>query len=133
MSQDTLAHTFPRELRLLVIAALLAGLANLADFLIQTFHNEAWESLTTNPEDGPSPSVLGRVCAPVDHLTLFALFARDETAPVEVASTDNSLAQVKYLPETGLQGGSHWPRVVLGVIVIVAVGGSILVQKCRKL
>jgi hypothetical protein len=40
---------------------------------------------------------LGRVCAPVDHLTLFGLFAGDGYAPA------GGVAGVKYLPETGLR------------------------------
>jgi parallel beta-helix repeat protein len=102
-----------------------------ANFLIQTFHNGTWESLTTTPAGDPSPSVLGRVCAPVEHLTLFALFAREGATPAKVASADNSLASVKYLPETGVQAVSHWPEVVLGVLAIVVVGGSLLIRKCQ--
>jgi predicted outer membrane repeat protein len=59
-----------------------------ASFLIQVFRDGQWTALPTAPD-----STLGQpgVCAPVDHLTLFALFERPpatQTFP-------------KYLPETG--------------------------------
>jgi hypothetical protein len=102
---------------------------DVTQFLIQTYRNGAWESLATTPEGDPSPAVLGRTCAPVDHLTLFALFARDggETPATAAGSAggtnlpaDSPLASVQVLPETGVQPvGSYWPWLV-GVVVLAA-------------
>ncbi len=90
---------------------------NPANFLIQTFQHGAWESLPTMPEDDPASEVLGRVCAPVNHLTLFALFSKDEEKgnpfallpQVDFGRTNSNLSTqnpaipgVKYLPETGV-------------------------------
>jgi hypothetical protein len=61
-------------------------------FLIQTYRNGRWESLPTAPD---SSLLYPGVCAPVDHLTLFALFAQDE--PAAAAPADVPL----FLPETG--------------------------------
>jgi hypothetical protein len=94
-----------------------------SDFLIQTLRNGNWESLPTNPASDPSPTVLGRVCAPVDHLTLFALFVQDgQTAPAEA---NNPLAPVKYLPETGVQPVSLWGLRLNGALVTI--GGAVFV------
>jgi hypothetical protein len=86
------------------------------NFLIQTFQNGAWESLPTTPEGDPSPSVLGRVCAPVDHLTLFALFNRGEPVP-EAVELEGSLAEVKFLPETGMSPVGSWGGLIGGLVV----------------
>jgi hypothetical protein len=103
-----------------------------AKLLIQTFRNGVWESLPTTPEGDPSPSVLGRACAPVDHLTLFALFAQDgsetpaaeDTSGVAGASVveGSPLASVKYLPETGVWSDKRWWLGGLLVSVVVGVG-----------
>lgn len=117
---------------------------NPANFLIQTFHNGSWETLSTIPEADPSPSVLGRTCAQVDHLTLFALFDGydRETTPSEVSPTnagvtqpaDDLMATVKYLPETGVRSVSPQSlpigRVVL-LVGAVALGIGALARRQR--
>ena len=80
-----------------------------ANFLIQAFRNGVWESLPTTPESDPSSQVLGRTCAPVDHLTLFALFDRGSS---EASVQPAAALGVKYLPETGLRPIEPWQPIV---------------------
>jgi hypothetical protein len=95
-------------------------------FLIQTFRAGNWESLPTVPEDDPGAAILGRVCVPVDHLTLFALFAEGEDS--------DSISGVKYLPETGNRSGIMWSslieKIILGIVVILF--GTVLVYGLYK-
>jgi hypothetical protein len=101
----------------------VGGQAN--NFLIQTLGDGTWEALPTTPESDPSPSVRGRVCAPVDHLTLFALFAKDG------GEQGNPLASVEYLPETGSQATTPWSQVssrlvmIGGMVFVVAMAGGV--------
>ncbi|MBN1993696.1 MAG: choice-of-anchor D domain-containing protein [Anaerolineae bacterium] len=74
-----------------------------ARFLIQVFRNGQWEALPTAPESG---LLQPGVCALVDHLTLFALFAQADSP----AANGSSPGGVKYLPETGEQPLSPWIR-----------------------
>lgn len=96
---------------------------NPANFLIQTFRNGAWESLPTTPESDSGAGVLGRVCGAVNHLTLFALFARDNTAPAA-----NPLASVKVLPETGVGPvGSPAPAAGFPAVPVAGAAAALLV------
>ena len=91
-----------------------------ANFIIQTFHQGTWQTLPTTPESNPNASVLGQVCAPVNHLTLFALFVDNSVnltengqpnTPQEIVSLqaeqtlsgDDPVLPIKYLPEAGAQ------------------------------
>jgi hypothetical protein len=102
-------------------------------FLIQTFRDGKWEALDTRPDPTlPQPGV----CVSVDHLTLFALFARDAAAPAtpvaKAAASAKSnpapapSAEMVYpnrLPETGLPPVSPWTRAV-GVALFGAALGA---------
>jgi hypothetical protein len=112
-----------------------------ANFLIQTLRDGEWEALDTAPD--PTLSHPG-VCAPVEHLTLFALFARDEaaptatpvaaaappaearSAPAEAQANPSSEGEMVYptrLPETGVLSARLWTRAV-GVALFGAVLGA---------
>ncbi len=101
------------------------------NFLIQTFRDGDWESLST------SPNGFNRVCAPVDHLTLFGLFdtggSSDSTGSASDSTDDASddpLAQVKYLPETGLREPiAPWASVVVGLSSVLVVLTAVLKVK----
>ncbi len=101
-----------------------------AQFHIQTFRNGVWESLPTTPEGDPSSQVLGRVCAPVDHLTLFAIFVKDGAADQTVAgeSSQAAISDVKYLPETGLRPVNPWLWAG-GLALAVAVSGLLFIKR----
>jgi hypothetical protein len=114
---------------------------NPAHFLIQTHYEDAWDSLTTTPELDPSLTVLGRTCAPVNHLTLFAVFARNVQNDLlaidgSEALTDNSLSGVKYLPETGVWPIGYWSKltsvITLVIIIIAMVGSGLLIKRSRR-
>ncbi|MFB0536151.1 MAG: hypothetical protein ACETWR_14340, partial [Anaerolineae bacterium] len=89
-----------------------------ADFLLQVWRDGKWDALDTRP-DG-SLRYRG-VCAPVDHLTLFALFARDGAAldASAAAASDSELVFPTHLPETGAPPGG-WPLVVVGLWLVLA-------------
>jgi CSLREA domain-containing protein len=95
-----------------------------ASFLIQVFRDGKWEALDTKPEGSLSHP---GVCAPVSHLTLFALFARDGARPDAsvAAASDSELLFPTHLPETGerLLGSGGWGLLVAGV-AILAMGVS---------
>ena len=93
--------------------ALLAGDAT--NFHLQTYRNNIWESLDTRQEIGYGAAP-GRVCASVDHLTLFALF---ENSTGQDTVADSPLADVKFLPETGVPPINPWNRVIGGGLVIL--------------
>jgi LPXTG-motif cell wall-anchored protein len=82
---------------------------NPANFLIQAYRGGQWEALPTAPE---SSLLYPGVCAPVDHLTLFTLFARDEKTAAATSSGP------LYLPETG---GVASP-LMLGLVGLLAAG-----------
>jgi hypothetical protein len=84
------------------------------------------------------------VCAPVDHLTLFALFARDgavpatpvtTAAPAEAGPTPTPEAEMIYptrLPETGMLPAKLWTRalgVVLFGMLLLALGAGARVMR----
>jgi hypothetical protein len=103
-----------------------------SQFLLQTYRSGAWESLTTTLEGDPSSAVLGRACAMVDHLTLFALFAKGgNEIPAEVGAAtgsnllaDSPLASVSVLPETGTRSlSSNWLWLVVGAIGLTSIVG----------
>jgi hypothetical protein len=89
-----------------------------ADFLFQVWRDGKWDALDTRPEG--SLRYPG-VCAPVDHLTLFALFARDGAAAEAsaAAASDSELVFPTHLPETGAPPGG-WPLVVVGLWLVLA-------------
>jgi hypothetical protein len=114
-----------------------------SQFLIQTYRNGTWESLTTAPEGDPISQVLGRACAPVGHLTLFALFAKDGSniPATEVGSaqgttlpSDSPLASVQFLPETGVRSVGLWwfGGLMVGAIVLAVVVGMWVVRQRKK-
>jgi hypothetical protein len=92
---------------------------DLADFLIQVFRTGTWEALDTKAD---SSLRYPGVCAPVSHLTLFALFARDGAAPDASAepASDSTLLFPTYLPETGERplGSGGWGLLVAGVAIL---------------
>ena len=93
-----------------------------ADFLLQVLRDGEWQALDTRPEGSLSHP---GVCAPVDHLTLFALFARDgATLDASAAvGSDSTLVFPTHLPETGAPPGG-WPLVVVGLWLVLA-GGAL--------
>jgi hypothetical protein len=105
-----------------------------ANFLIQTLRDGEWEALDTRPDATLSHP---GVCAPVEHLTLFALFARDEAAPTatpvaaaappaEAKANPSAEGEMVYptrLPETGVLSARLWTRAV-GVTLFGAVLGA---------
>jgi hypothetical protein len=102
-----------------------------ASFLIQVFRNGKWEALDTKPEGSLSHP---GVCAPVDHLTLFALFVRDGATrdASAAAASDNELLFPTHLPETGERplGSGGWGLLVAGV-AILTMGVSAWLLRCR--
>jgi len=102
-----------------------------ADFLIQTFQDGQWEALDTAPD---SSLTYPAVCAPVSHLTLFALFARDGKAldASAAAASDDTLAFPKTLPETGdLPFGSGGRGLAMAGVAILALGAGAWLSRRR--
>ena len=101
-----------------------------ANFLIQVFRGGEWEAVDTAPDSGLS---YPGVCVSVNHLTLFALSARDEVTPdaSAAAASDSTLAFLKVLPETGERpfGSGGWGVAVAGVAILALVAGKWLSRR----
>ena len=72
------------------------------------------------------------MCTPVNHLTLFALFARNGAAPdASVAASDSKLVFPSHLPETGerLFGSGGWGLAVAGVAILALVASAWLARR----
>jgi hypothetical protein len=84
-----------------------------ADFLIQVWRDGTWDALDTRPDSSLSQPGM---CVSVDHLTLFALFARDGATP-----SDSELVFPTHLPETGaLPFGSGGRGLAMAGVAILA-------------
>jgi uncharacterized repeat protein (TIGR01451 family) len=112
---------------------------NPGNFLLQIFRDGAWQMLSTTPEGDPSNQVLGRVCAPVDHLTLFALFANDCIDSASTACTQvGPLASIRYLPATGTRSVTsasfmnNLPVMIGGGMFVVTLVGSVWVVRRKQ-